>query len=213
MSYNLVNPTTGDLTRVAGRGRAEYGASAIRTGTINIPSTAAGAQGTVTITFSAAMPDTDYVIVINNGEGSIASPNEWYTWSITEKSASGFKIRYLNVDNTATSGVTKLTYTAFKLYSNIEINDLVNYGTRFPDYAHEITGISNPWTATQDVYAVVNIVSSGINFGFNIDGEDVLVKDISSGIGVCSFAGYIKKGSVIQWNGSLGSTVRIWPLK
>lgn len=126
MSYNLVNPTTGALTRVAGRGKAEYGASAIRTGTINIPSTAAGVQGTVTITFSAAMPDTDYVIVINNGEGSIASPNEWYTWSITEKSASGFKIRYLNVDNTTTSGVTKLTYTAFKLYSNIEINDLVN---------------------------------------------------------------------------------------
>ena len=188
MSYNLVNPTTGDLTRVAGRGRAEYGASAIRTGTINIPSTAAGAQGTVTITFSAAMPDTDYVIVINNGEGSIASPNEWYTWSITEKSA-------------------------FKLYSNIEINDLVNYGTRFPDYAHEITGISNPWTATQDVYAIVNIVSSSTNFRFSIDGENVLVKDSISGIGVCSFAGYIKKGSVIQWNGILGSSVRIWPLK
>lgn len=208
MSYNLVNPTTGALTRVAGRGKAEYGASTIRQGTLTLSGTVDPGDGIAgTVTFDTPMPDADYIVYL-----AMASDINLQL-VVSDQTKNGFKIQSLRPPTASSIINPDIRWKAVQIYSDIEINDLVNYGTRFPDYAHEITSISNPWTATQDIYVAVCIVSNGTDFGFNVDGENVLVKDISSGVGVSSFAGYIKKGSVIQWNGTLGSTVRIWPLK
>ena len=208
MSYNLVDPTTGELTQVAGRGRAEYGASTIRQGTLTLSGTIVPGDGTSgVVTFDTPMPDADYIVYL----AMVSDYNLQLV--VSNQTKTGFKVQSLRPSTASSINNPEIKWKAVRIYSDIEINDLVNYGTRFPDYAHEITGVSSPWTATQDVYVVVNIVSSDTNFDFNVDGENVLVKDISSGIGVSFFVGYIKKGSVIQWNGSLGSTVRIWPLK
>ena len=74
MSYNLVNPTTGALTRVAGRGKAEYGASSVRSGTYKLSSSVQVQEDlSFSVTFSEPMPDNDYQVIFGSSSNDTAS--------------------------------------------------------------------------------------------------------------------------------------------
>lgn len=119
MSYNLVDPVTGDLTQVAGRGRAEYGASTVRQGTIEIPGQTAQSFQTLSVTFTTPMPDANYQVTFKNRYGSSDVLNiEWQT-------KNGFSFFVYNASTSAT-GTHGLDYTAFKLYSDVEYSNIVN---------------------------------------------------------------------------------------
>ena len=120
MSYNLVNPTTGDLTRVAGRGKAEYGASTVREGTFNNPLLTGNNHGQVNITFSTPMPDSNYMV-------DIAVTNSTYIYNvgyyIKDKTVNGFTIVLLrDVEGAVSANSITYSYTAFKLYTDTEVS-------------------------------------------------------------------------------------------
>lgn len=203
MSYNLVNSTTGALTRVAGRGKAEYGASTIRSGTIDFGTVESKASKAVAITFDSPMPDSDYIVFIESPDWP-----EVVSCSKVNKTASGFQAIIYNNFGSALTAVAN--YTAFKLYSNVEINDLVNYGTRFPDYAHPITVGSTTWTATEDVY--ISFFNAD-NIELTIDGNSVTSATTISGGVARQFNGYVKKGSVLSSSRlTQAGNTQIWPL-
>lgn len=126
MSYNLVNPTTGDLTRVAGRGKAEYGASSVRSGTY-IPSSPVQAQEDLSfsVTFSEPMPDNDYQVIF--GSSSYGDASGTIQCVVRSRSTTGFTGIIRNVGMTEVSVASgTFTWFAFKLYSDVEYSNIVN---------------------------------------------------------------------------------------
>ena len=126
MSYNLVNPTTGDLTRVAGRGKAEYGASSVRSGTY-IPSSPVQAQEDLSfsVTFSEPMPDNDYQVIFGSSSNSAASGT--IQCVVRSRSTTGFTGVIRNVGQNEVSVASgTFTWFAFKLYSDVEYSNIVN---------------------------------------------------------------------------------------
>ena len=126
MSYNLVNPTTGDLTRVAGRGKAEYGASSVRSG-IYIPSSPVQAQEDLafSVTFSEPMPDNDYQVIF--GSSSYGDASGTIQCVVRDRSTTGFTgiIRNVGLNEVSVASGT-FTWFAFKLYSDVEYSNIVN---------------------------------------------------------------------------------------
>ena len=115
----LYKNTNGVLSPIAGRGKAEYGASTVRTGTASIPQSSAGATNVVSVTFDKPMPDADYLV---NFECS-TSVIDLRLVSF-DKTATGFKIGYYA--SAATGSASTAKYTAFKLYTDTEYNGLLN---------------------------------------------------------------------------------------
>ena len=139
------NSTTGEWEQVAGNGRAEYGASTVRTGTIITDEIGIGSFALFTITFDTPMPDSDYRITWdwNTAGGNIT----FAIVTITEKTANGFRLYVRNSDVTAnplTSHV--LTWYAFKLYIDTEYNSLLTLPDRVE--ALETYGKKILWTGT-----------------------------------------------------------------
>lgn len=126
MSYNLVNPTTGALTRVAGRGKAEYGASSVRSGTY-IPSGPVKTQDDLpfSVTFSEPMPDNDYQVIF--GSSSYGAASGTIQCVVRSRSTTGFTgiIRNVGQDEVSVASGT-FTWFAFKLYSDVEYSNIVN---------------------------------------------------------------------------------------
>jgi len=120
MSVNYVDKSTGDLIRVAGQGKAEYGASTERKGDIVIPATTAGNFQSVNVVFAQAMPDNDYTVVIDEGGNTWAHG----TTNVTNKTATGFTLFFLNVAGADAPQMT-FKYRAFKLYTDTEYNSLL----------------------------------------------------------------------------------------
>lgn len=126
MSYNLVDPTTGDLTRVAGRGCAEYGASAVRSGTY-IPSSPVQTQNDLSfsVTFDTPMPDSDYQVIF--GSSSNTASSGAIQCAVRSRTPTGFTGVVRNVGNDPISVVSgTFTWFAFKLYSDVEYSNIVN---------------------------------------------------------------------------------------
>lgn len=126
MSYNLVDSTTGALTRVAGRGKAEYGASSVRSGTY-IPSSPVQAQKDLSfsVTFSEPMPDNDYQVIFGSSSNNAASGT--IQCVVRSRSTTGFTgiIRNVGQDEVSVASGT-FTWFAFKLYSDVEYSNIVN---------------------------------------------------------------------------------------
>lgn len=126
MSYNLVDSTTGALTRVAGRGKAEYGASSVRSGTY-IPSSPVQAQEDLTfsVTFSEPMPDNDYQVIF--GSSSYGDASGTIQCVVRGRSTTGFTgiIRNVGLNEVSVASGT-FTWFAFKLYSDVEYSNIVN---------------------------------------------------------------------------------------
>jgi len=121
----LTKNSNGEWIQVAGNGKAEYGASTVRTGTITTEEISIGSFAIFTITFDTPMPDSDYHIT---WEWNTAGGNLTYAIvTITEKTANGFKLYVRNADATSnpiTSHV--LSWHAFKLYTDTEYNSLLD---------------------------------------------------------------------------------------
>ena len=116
----LYKNTNGVLSPIAGRGKAEYGASTVRTGTISF--TAESAQwNRVNVTFDEPMPDADYLVdlIITSDEPSMGNCTPYM---IPSKSATGFTFKMYC---SAARGIT-IAYTVYKLYTDNEYNGLLN---------------------------------------------------------------------------------------
>lgn len=118
MSVNIVN-SDGSLQRIAGRGKAEYGASTVRKGSVSVTGIPADGSKAINVIFDTPMPDSDYEVFI--------TVNNWIaqaTVSSVNKTASGFTVYIYN--EYATPQNADITYTAFKLYTDNEYNGLLN---------------------------------------------------------------------------------------
>lgn len=132
--------------RIAGRGKAEYGASHYQAGTATLPS---GMQATQ-VTFDEAMPDTDYIVVLSGLGTSVVA-------NIAGKTKTGFQI---HANNTATSAATA-TWQAFKLYSDKEYNALLDKNdNNFSTTATEILTSASSYTVTADVVLVRAVLNT-----------------------------------------------------
>ena len=114
----LYKNTNGVLSPIAGRGKAEYGASTVRTGTASIPQSSAGATNVVSVTFDKPMPDADYLVTFECSTSVIDLRLVSF-----DKTATGFKIGYYA--SAATGSASTVKYTAFKLYTDKEYNDIL----------------------------------------------------------------------------------------
>lgn len=162
MSVNYVDKTTGDLIRVAGQGKAEYGASTVRKGTINITEIPAASTKCVPITFDTPMPDSNYEVIL--------SPDNWVIQATERslgKTANGFYVNAFNSYGAAQDAV--ITYYAFKLYTDTEYNNLLNNAVLKSDVTDSVTnGDMNPVTSNA-VYDVMDaskplLVLTGVTF-------------------------------------------------
>lgn len=107
MSVNYIDKSTGDLIRVAGQGKAEYGASTVRKGTVGVPAIAANADYVdQTITFSTPMPDTDYLVDLSL-QGSNTHRVAFHVVANT-KTVNGFTVRFtpIGIKQTTEVGVS-----------------------------------------------------------------------------------------------------------
>jgi len=167
------NPTTGEWIQVAGNGKAEYGASTVRSGTF-VYSLTDNVPISKTIAFDSAMPDSDYLLEIDTGSSKVSCGN------IT-KSASGFTCFLRNNDSAEVAGRT-FSYTAFKLYTDTEYNSLL-------DLPEQIENEINP-TLTATFTAASGIKSGGITIQ--------RCKKIGDGLAVVT--GYINNNTVLTVN-------------
>ena len=103
----------GDLKLIAGEGKAEYGASTIRKGTETLQVTS-GTGVSKLITFSSPMPDTNYVI---NIEETAIMGNQ--TLLIANKTINGFTA-HAWFNREGNDQYVTFNYTAFKLYTDID---------------------------------------------------------------------------------------------
>lgn len=111
MSYNLVNPTTGDLTRVAGlSGELVPSVALQQSGTVTF-SCEANSWTTVDVTFATPMPDTDYLVVTDSGETAYV-----HVQNATIKQTTGFTMIVWNRDAVSNTGIIR--WTAFKLMTD-----------------------------------------------------------------------------------------------
>ncbi len=121
----LTKNSNGEWIQVAGQGKAEYGASTVRKGTITIPETTTVPYENVMVTFSTPMPDADYIV-------SLEIPGDSSCWhqksifvSTLNKTKNGFML-YVGTTDSALYAGTTVNYTAFKLYTDTEYNSLLD---------------------------------------------------------------------------------------
>ena len=57
------------LVPIAGRGKAEYGASTVRTGSVALEDIASHTGKAVDVVFDTPMPDNDYIVVLDALDG------------------------------------------------------------------------------------------------------------------------------------------------
>ena len=100
------------VSGIAPNGNIEAGAVAQKTVSATIDAKAAGASGTVAVTFSNSeeMPDTDYIVNVNCIDESRL------VFSVRNKTKTGFTLVYRNVSDSATSACT-VVCTAIKTYT------------------------------------------------------------------------------------------------
>ena len=117
----LYQNNAGTLSLISGRGKAEYGASTLRTGTINLTGTGSGAWFTATVTFDSPMPDTDYLIeteVFNSAAYCLDNIQ------FSNKTVNGFTMAAFHPTSTTSTSIS-VKYTAYKLFTDNEYSTLV----------------------------------------------------------------------------------------
>ena len=122
----LYKNTNGVLTPVAGRGKAEYGASTVRTGTITYTSTIPqGSYANINVTFSEPMPDADYEVIYdyNNSSGHSELVNAG-CFATFAKTKNGFTCS-ISAPTTGVISGWSIRWKAFKLYTDNEYNNIL----------------------------------------------------------------------------------------
>lgn len=194
MSVNYIDKSTGDLIRVAGQGKAEYGASTERKGDVVIPATTAGNFQSVNVVFAQAMPDNDYAVVIDEGGNTWAHG----TTNVTNKTTTGFTLYFLNVAGSDAPQMT-FKYRAFKLYTDTEYNNLLNNAVLISDVTDAVTnGDMNPVTSNAVYDAITELFANDVP-------PTYYVPTPTTGSYIASDCWYMRKGNVVTVNMGIAS--------
>jgi hypothetical protein len=120
----LYQNNAGNLSLISGRGKAEYGASTMRTGTVNMTGASGSAAKwfSATVTFSEPMPDANYLIDL---EVTHSTAYCIENIQFTDKTVNGFTMAAYHPTGTPSTSIP-VKYTAYKLYSDIECSALIN---------------------------------------------------------------------------------------
>lgn len=168
----LYKNTNGVLTPIAGRGKAEYGASTIRTGTVTYTGETISGYKSASAIFDTPMPNADYVIELDYnqsaGHGELSTIGQFGIW---EKTTAGFTII---VPPNALTGWS-LTYTAFKLYTDNEYNGLLNNQR----YSTDEIDTGQTWIDGKKIYRkVYNLGGYSATSMTQIDATDLNVDSV-----------------------------------
>ena len=189
MGRYKVNQTDGSLSLISGRGKAEYGASTVRKGHTTV-SVTADTPSTHTITFAEPMPDANYIV-------EITTLSHYCYWTIGGKTANGFNIY---IKSSVTSNEFNVSYTAFKLYTDTEYNELLErtdaneLGAPVNILSYDST--SNKYTFPSDGYLSLNPTAhSGNRIGAVIYGAiENAPYLVAYGDSASANATFVKKG-------------------
>lgn len=118
----LYQNNSGVLTPIAGRGRAEYGASTYREKTISFTVNALS-YAKLTVTFDEPMPDANYIIAYPEISTFYSSLSFQILNTASEPiTANGFTALVTNTYNGQLS--TTVKFKVFKLYTDVEYDNL-----------------------------------------------------------------------------------------
>lgn len=117
----LYKNNNGVLIPIAGRGKAEYGASTTRENTwTNSEAISEGSSSAFSVAFDTPMPDDKYEVDWTCSASALHPV-------IEEKTASGFSGHaYRLISPTVDVGDGIINFTAFKLYTDLEYDELLN---------------------------------------------------------------------------------------
>lgn len=110
---------------ISGRGKAEYGASTMRTGraTLTMLENQPNYAKAI-VTFEVPMPDANYEVILSKADIAYYQANI----NVTSKTVNGFNIAassFVELQSTAWSSI-KVDWCAFKLYTDTEYNELLD---------------------------------------------------------------------------------------
>ena len=152
-----VKDSGGNWVQCAGQGKAEYGASTVRTGTVTFTALE-NSWNVVEISFDTPMPDDDYLVIFESSNVAYV-----HVQQVMSKTINGFNAIVWNRDELTSSHPGYIKYTAFKLYTDTEYNKLVgdtgwkNVGNQGVQY--RVKG--GFCTVTVDISSIITFNSSG----------------------------------------------------
>ena len=162
MSFNIVNQD-GSVSQVAGNGKAEYGASTVRRGTVTVSADTSTNYVTSTVTFADAMPDSNYDVTIymtgENGYNVVQ-------WIVQNKSATGFQVTCATVDGQYfqdSSHSFTFSYTAFKLYTDLDYNRILSAMPTSASSSNKLATSSDVNGLSSLDYPIVNAGSESLD--------------------------------------------------
>lgn len=187
----LYENKNGILSPIAGRGRAEYGASTVRTGTSSIAAgIPAGGVATVEITFTDPMPDANYLVDIS------FTQVKNFAYSIGKRQKTKFTVI---ITNTGTgdyyAGDTLFKYTAFKLYTDTEYNKLLQVPSQIDDI-YKSNGMLGAKNLLTYPFADTNKELNGITYTDNGDGTVTANGTATGGNSWYMFSAYNKTPNI-----------------
>ena len=160
MGRYKVDQTTGEISLLAGRGKAEYGASTVRSGRVTGTLANVGSYLLINVTFDTPMPDTDYLVEFSHDYLADVYVN------LNSKTVNGFTF-IVSTFNSGDAGSTiKIDYTAYKLYTDVEYNEVLDTINKVNDSGRtSVTDVI--WTIGYNNYVVkngnvVNIQAGGV---------------------------------------------------
>lgn len=193
--------TNGVLAPIAGRGRAEYGASTVRTGSVtNSVEILPNAYSFIDVVFSSPMPDSDYLISLE------VSGGYWHTSTIYtatgSKTVTGFRIHIGNPGtiDTIPASTLNIKYTAFKLYTDTEYNSVLALEDRVSELETQLEELALGGVIEADTLPAVPD-----NYIYNVKNTTTigaLFSDILNYSNVSSGTEYIKKLSKYYISGN-----------
>jgi hypothetical protein len=208
------NNNAGVLLPISGlNGELVIGASTIRTGSKTSETSSWSTQetGTFIITFNEPMPDADYVLDITMDKTGISH-------EVTEKTKNGFKCQVMNIRNSTIPSTITISYRAFKLYTDVEYNNLntVSTGTVTLDSTYVTSGTCTYMKCGHIVTARVSALTlkSGVVPGTVLgtglpplpDGFHRAIVAKGDGVSPCVFIRATSNGTLMADSGCDGAT-------
>lgn len=196
----------GNLSPIAGRGKAEYGASTVRTGTFKNPEVQANSYATKTITFDTPMPDSNYELSFEKVSTSLCYIE------VVSKAAASFVVRFVRPFTGGTplaANDSTWNYTAFKLYTDNEYNGLLNNQR----YSTDEINTGKTWIDGKPIYrkvltgtfsngTEVSIASLNIQTIVSASGHTTFTNGYSSPFPYCTSSGVLADFRITPLNSS-----------
>lgn len=116
LKYRDKNGAEHVLAGLTPGGDIEYGAVATRSGTITVPELGVSGSTMISVTFSEAMPDNDYIVDIDLADPAQSGYGIPYTIGTRDRTVNGFNVPVVN-STSGQVGSRKLKWIAYKLYT------------------------------------------------------------------------------------------------